>query len=202
MTDFDSGNSPDFVLLADDHAAIRMGVRALVASLWPEARVVEVSDGISLQKELSARRWGLVVLDQSMPGANGLDSLKRVPTSAPVLVYTMHETPELVGKVREAGAKGFVSKSSGPEVLEKAMVALVLGDQWFPEKVGSTLDALSPRERLVMEGLLEGLGPKEIGVRLSISASSVQTHTTRLLAKLDLRSTRDLFRWAASKGGL
>ncbi len=194
--------TPESILLADDHSAIRMGVRALVNGLWPQARVVEVSDGTSLQKELAARDWDLVVMDQTMPGSNGLDVLKNTGTQAPVLVYTMHEAPELVLKAREAGAKGFVNKSSEPEVLENALMALVQGKEWFPRIQCTPLDFLSQREGDVLNGLLEGLGPKEIGVRLSISASSVQTHTTRLLAKLDLRSTRDLMRWAASKGGL
>jgi DNA-binding NarL/FixJ family response regulator len=191
-----------YILLADDHAAIRMGVRSLVLGLWPDAIVVEVSDGISLGRELSARDWSLVVLDQTMPGANGLEVLARLSTKPPVLVYTMHDSPEIVRKAREAGASGFVTKSCDPSVLEKAVLEVAAGGTWFTQSNDSGLEQLSQREREVLDALLEGLGPKEIGVRLSISASSVQTHVTRLLAKLGLKSTRELFRWAASRGHL
>ena len=190
------------ILLADDHAAIRMGVRSMVLGLWPDAIVVEVSDGISLRQELTSSDWGLVVLDQTMPGANGMEVLAKLSTKPPVLLYTMHDSPEIVRKAREAGASGFVTKSCDPSVLEKAALEVAAGRTWFALADNSSFEQLSQREREVLEALLEGLGPKEIGVKLSISASSVQTHVTRLLAKLELKSTRDLFRWAASRGRL
>ncbi|MEN9355785.1 MAG: hypothetical protein RL318_3110 [Fibrobacterota bacterium] len=190
------------ILLADDHAAIRMGVRALALYLWPSARVVEVSDGLALAKELSARAWDLVVLDQSMPGCSGLEALTSLAVRPKVLVYTMHDSPEVVRKARDAGALGLVTKASGPGLLEHALVAVMAGDPCFPEEVGSELDQLSQREREVLDALLEGLGPKDIAVRLCVTPSSVQTHIARLLTKLDLKSTRDLFRWAAVRGRL
>jgi len=190
------------ILLADDHAAIRMGVRAMVLGIWPEARVVEVSDGASLRRELSSRAWDLAVVDQTMPGINGLEAVAQMARLPPVLLYTMHESREVVQAARVAGARGFVSKSSDPAVLEQALRAVAGGGTWFPFATAVSGPAFSEREREVLDLLLEGLGPKEIGVRLSISASSVQTHTTRLLAKLDLRSTRELFRWAARRGRL
>jgi len=190
------------ILLADDHAAIRMGVRSLVLGLWPDAVVVEVADGISVGRELSSRAWELVVLDQTMPGANGMEVLASLRDKPPVLVYTMHDSPEIVRRAREAGASGFVTKSCDPSVLEKAVQEVVAGRTWFAKANESGVEQLSLREREVLDALLEGLGPKEIGVKLSISASSVQTHVTRLLAKLELKSTRELFRWAAARGAL
>jgi len=194
--------TPGHILLADDHAAIRMGVRALVQSLWPLVVVVEVSDGVSLAKELQARQWDLVVLDQTMPGCNGLDALGVLNFLPNALVYTMHESPELLQKARDVGVLGVVTKSSDPGILEQAIVTVAAGRHWISEGGVSELDQLSQREREVLDALLEGLGPKEISVRLAVSASSVQTHITRLMSKLDLKSTRDLFRWAASRGAL
>jgi len=190
------------ILLADDHAAIRMGVRALALYLWPEARIVEVSDGQALRQELSSRLWDLVVLDQSMPGCNGLDALASLALRPHALVYTMHESRQVLSKAREAGALGLVTKSSGPGHLEHALVRVMAGKECFPEDGDSELDKLSVREREVLEALLEGLGPKDISIRLAVTSSSVQTHITRLLAKLELATTRDLFRWAAARGVL
>ena len=188
------------ILLADDHAAIRMGVRAMVLGLWPEARVVEVSDGISLGRELRSRAWSLVVVDQTMPGASGLEMLSRCAPVPPTVVYTMHESRDVIRAARVVGASGFVSKSSDPSVLENAMKAVAEGRTWFPRDPGIAELNLSPREREVMELLLKGMGPKEVAARLDISASSVQTHIARILSKLHLGSTRDLFRWAAARG--
>lgn len=193
---------PLHILLADDHAAIRMGVRALVLSLWPEVRVVEVSDGQTLAKELSSRPWDLVVLDQTMPGGSGLDSLSGLSALPRVLVYTMHDSPEMLRKAREAGALGLVTKASDPGRLEHALATVMLGRPCFPEEKDSDLDRLSQREREVLDALLEGLGPKDIAARLEVTSSSVQTHIARLLAKLGLKTTRDLFRWAAARGAL
>jgi DNA-binding NarL/FixJ family response regulator len=190
------------VLLADDHAAVRMGLRALIAGRWPQARIVEVSDGAALARELAERAWDLVVFDQTMPGGSGLEALESAAAAVPAIVFTMHESPELVQRAREAGVRGFVAKSSEPEVLEHALDTVVEGGTWFPRSSDSALEHLSSREREVLDGLLEGLGPKELGVKLDVSASSVQTHTTRLLAKLGLKSSRELFRWAAHRGGL
>ena len=197
-----SPTSPEAILVADDHAAIRMGVRAMLLDMWPSVRVVEVSDGISFQRELTSRRWDLVVVDQTMPGEHGLDVIEKVVLQAPVLIYTMHESPEIVHRARDSGASGFVCKSSEPGVLEEAIRTVLRGDFWFPRTDLSGLALLSLREREVMDGLLKGMGPKELGKQLDISASSVQTHTGRLLAKLGLGSTRELFRWAATRGSL
>lgn len=192
---------PPDILLADDHAAIRMGLRGLVLQIWPGSRVVEVSDGATLAKELLARSWNLVVVDQTLPGATGLDILAEHGRSVPALVYTMHESPEIVRKARAAGAKGFVSKTSDPAVLEAALREVIAGREAFPPGSGGE-DGLSQREREVMALLLAGKGPKEVAFHLDISQSSVQTHTTRLLKKLGLSGTRELFRWAASRGTL
>lgn len=190
------------ILLADDHAAIRMGVRAMILGLWPDARVVEVSDGITFGRELSSRAWALVVVDQTMPGATGLEALAQAAAVPPVLVYTMHESREIVFAAKQAGAAGFVSKASDPAVLEEAVKAVAGGGTWFPPVFDASEVSFSEREREVLDLLLQGMGPKEVAARLDISASSVQTHITRLLSKLGLKSTRELFRWAATKGRL
>jgi len=195
-------NPPLQILLADDHAVVRMGVRAMVSGIWPDAHIVEVSDGVAFGRELSSRRWSLVVVDQTMPGASGLEVLARAATAPSVLVYTMHESREVVLGAKRAGAAGFVSKASDPATLEKALRAVIEGRTWFPPVYEDSEVSFSERERQVLDLLLQGMGPKEVAVRMDISASSVQTHATRLLAKLGLKSTRELFRWAATKGRL
>ncbi|MCB9497007.1 MAG: response regulator transcription factor [Fibrobacteria bacterium] len=190
------------ILLADDHHAMLLGIRTLVGILRPEAFVVEVSDAQSLRERLLERRWDLVVMDQTFPGENGLDVLESVGLDQPVLVHTMHNSPEILRRSRAAGAWGFVSKSSDPEVLERAMVRILSGEKDFSGADPFGTDLFSTREREVMDLLLEGKGPKDIARTLEISQSSVQTHTGRLLRKIGLTGVRELFRWAAARGTL
>lgn len=188
------------VVLVDDHAVVRMGFRMLLQSEGSDIQVVgEAADGEALLKGLPAWQADVVVMDLSMPGLGGLETLRRLrakdPTP-PVLVLSAHEDTAHPRRALNAGALGYLSKRSAPETLPEAVRAVAAGRRYLDAQTAQNLalsqldgatspfDALSEREFEVFVRLARGRSVAEIAEALSLSPSTVGTHLYNIKQKL------------------
>jgi DNA-binding NarL/FixJ family response regulator len=207
------------VILADDHAVLRAGIRALL-QLEPDMDVVaEVGTGEEAVERTRSLRPDVVVMDLGMPGIGGLEAIRQVMalgTGARVLVLTSHTEDEYLLEVLEAGGSGYVQKTHAEADLISAIrtVArdevflypsatrlLLRGYKTAGEKAASDpLADLSDREREVMQLTAEGYGSGEIGKKLFLSPKTVDTYRYRLMQKLGLTTRAELVRTALEAG--
>ncbi|MES2718326.1 MAG: response regulator transcription factor [Pseudomonadota bacterium] len=200
------------VMLVDDHAVVRAGYRRLL-ELEPDCVVsAECADGDSAYALLQQRqppRVDVIVLDLSMPGRSGFDLLRRIALRWPLLrrlVFSMHDSPAMVAQALAAGADGFVTKSSPPEVLVDALRRVAAGAQRVlsPDIADAAVRpaaqaphlALSTREFEVLQGLLAGEALDAIAGRLHLSAKTVSNHQTLIRQKLGVGNAVELLRYA------
>jgi len=210
---------PIDVLLADDHALFRAGVRALLEA-EPMIRVVgEAASGdeaVEMVRELEPR---IVVMDLSMPEGNGLEATRRLNAldmDVEVLVLTVHAEEEYLVPVVDAGASGYLTKTSADDELVEAIKVAARGEVYLPSQATRLLleeyrnseeaqehrelKELSPREREVLALTAEGYSSREIGDKLDISPKTVDTYRSRLTDKLDLNHRSELVRFALRVG--
>ena len=209
---------PVRVLLADDHTLVRAGLRKLLESL-PNIEVVgEASDGLELL-ELAARMQPQVILmDIAMPGLNGLEATGRITKSWPdirVLILSMHQNSEYIRQALRQGAVAYLLKDSAPMELELALKAVLNGETYLSPAVSKgvvsdyvqrlrkeeqPIDALTPRQREVLQLIAEGQSTKDIARRLDLSVKTVETHRTQLMKQLDIHEVAGLVRYALRTG--
>jgi DNA-binding NarL/FixJ family response regulator len=204
------------ILIVDDHAVVRRGIRALLESEDGWEVVGEASTGREAVEQSRRLLPHVVVMDLSLPELNGLDATRQILEDAPkteVLVLTMHHAEELAAEVLRAGARGYVLKSDADANLITAVHALkdhkpflsaavaefMLDD--FVRRRSSTGDAprpvqLTSRERQVVQLIAEGRSAKEVAAVLDVSVKTIESHRANILHKLRLRSTSDLVRYA------
>ena len=195
------------VLVCDDHAVVREGVRHVLAAEHGFDVVGEAANGdevVQLAEELSP---DVVVLDLSMPGSSGLDAARQIRGKAPdtrVLILSIHDHREYVQQSARAGAQGYLRKDSSPAELREAIRTVFGGGQAFAaEPVGTATDPLAPltpRERDVLAEIASGRTSKEIAAALGISVRTVEAHRDSLTRKLKLRGTAALTRFALENG--
>ena len=213
-------NSPIRVLVADDHAIVRTGIRHVLEGEPGFAVVGEASNGaetLALAREL---RPDVAVLDISMPGESGLHTTAELRRQCPetrVLIVSMHDNTEYVLESVRAGAHGYLLKDTAATELRGAIRAIQGGESYFSPPIASRLTAvvrgdretetpsgllsqLSRREREVLEGVAKGRTNKEIAAELGISHRTVETHRESLMRKLRLRTVADLTRFALETG--
>lgn len=205
------------LLLVDDHAIVRAGLRALLEG-EADLHVAGEADNGRTAVELAARlQPDVVLLDLSMPGSNGIDAIARLRAAAPrarLLVLSMHAAPEYVRPALRAGAHGYIVKGSGLEDLLVAIRAVAAGERFLgPEAMqvqasdaqqpASDLDdlgRLTPREREVLQLVAEGYTNRQIACMLGLSPKTVDTHRSNLMRKLDLHDAQGLTRFALRRG--
>ncbi len=204
------------LMLADDHAIVRSGLKQLF-SLNPDLQVVgEAVDGGQLLERLRRELPDLLLLDINMPGLSGPDLIARIKShwpALPVLVLSMHNEAPVAARVLKAGASGYVTKDSEMDVLLAAIRKVAAGGRYLVPELAEKLvfeqslagdkpahAALSEREREVFRLLVAGKGVNEIAAELCISNKTVSTHKTRLMEKLNLGSTAELVRYALEHG--
>ncbi len=204
------------VLLADDHAIVREGVRALLAREADVAIVGEAADGheaVRLCAELSP---DVVIMDLAMPRLNGVDATAQIRKQSPrcrVLILSMHQTEEYVRPAIRAGASGYLLKGSGIADLVAATRAVAGGEAFFSPAVASIVlrdargdgppaegQALTSREREVLQLVAEGRSSPQIARLLSISVKTVEGHRGRIMTKLNIRDLAGLVRYAVRVG--
>lgn len=204
------------LLLADDHAVLRSGLRLLLDA-QPDLKVVgEAGDGAEALRLAAELRPDLVLLDLTMPGLSGLEALPALRKAAPgarVLILTMHDDEGYLRQALRAGASGYVLKKAADAELISAVRAVMRGEMYVHPSLtralveellppaasnssGDPWDALSEREQEVLKLVARGHTSAEIGERLSLSAKTVETYRARGMDKLGLRSRAALVQFA------
>lgn len=203
------------ILLADDHAIVRKGLKQILLEAYPTAVIEETSDAEELAKKALFEEWDVVICDLSMPGRSGLDALKQIKQSfpkLPVLIMSMYPEDQYATRVLKAGASGYLSKSSIHDELVKAVEAVLRGKKYITPAIAEQLlesfqtegnehphHLLSDREFDVFKLLASGKTNLEIADQLSISTTTVSTYRARILEKMHLRSNTELTRYALEK---
>ena len=206
------------ILLADDHALFRAGMKALLEHEAQFEIVGEASTGDEAVDQVRALKPDLVVMDLSMPGSNGLEATRRIAAlgfDTKVLVLTVHAEEEYLVPVVEAGASGYLTKTSADKDLVQAIKVVSRGEVFLPPKATRLLlqqykagDAspetgvkdLSSREQEVLALTAEGFSSREIGKKLFISPKTVDTYRARIMEKLGLNHRSELVRFALRVG--
>jgi DNA-binding NarL/FixJ family response regulator len=196
------------VLIADDHAIVRDGLKRILAATTDLQVAGEAATGDEALALVKASEYDVAMLDMSMPGLSGIDLIKRLRLEKPklrILVLSMHGESQYAARALKAGASGYLNKDSAAELLVGAIRKIAAGGVHVGEAAAASLlqsgekaphEALSDREFEVLRLLVEGLSPTEIGERLHLSVKTVSTHKTRILEKLALGSTAELVRYA------
>ncbi|HEY7955794.1 MAG TPA: response regulator transcription factor [Polyangia bacterium] len=199
------------VLLVEDHTIVRQGLRALLGTS-PDLEVVgEAKDGVEAVRLAGDLQPDVVVLDLSLPALHGTEALRRIKagTRAKVVVLSMHSSPEVVARARDAGCDGYVVKGGDVAELARAIRDALAGEPYFSPEVRGTsgaeaisdpLGRLSSREREVLALIAEGGTNKSIAAKLGISVHTVNAHRVNLMAKLDLHDAQGLTRFALRHG--
>jgi DNA-binding NarL/FixJ family response regulator len=202
------------ILVADDHAIVRRGVRSLLEMRADWEVCGEATTGRDAIEQSRALRPDVVVMDLSMPDISGLDATRAIRSEVPgteVLVLTMHDSEELAREVLQAGARGYVLKSDADESLIAAVDSVRQGKAFLTPLVAGFMfdqfvrggDAapaeqqrapLTPREREVLQRVAEGLSSKQVAESLGLSIKTVETHRGNIMRKLRLRSVSELVR--------
>lgn len=204
------------ILIADDHAIVRKGLKHLLLEEYPTAVIEEVTDAESLIFKSVHSEWDVVICDLSMPGRSGLDALSQIKQATPklpVLIISMHPEDQYALRVLKAGASGYLGKDTVHNDLIKAVQTVLLGKKFITpsvaEKLANALNSdndkslhekLSDREFEVFRLLAAGMQVSEIATKLSLSVTTVSTYRSRVLEKLGMRSNADLTRYALGAG--
>ena len=207
------------VLLADDHAMFRSGLKALLADEASIEVVGEASTGDEAVDQTRRIRPQVVVMDLSMPGSDGLEATRRIAAldlDTNVLVLTVHAEEEYLVPVVQAGASGYLTKTSADRDLVEAIRVVARGEVYLPPqatklllqeyKAAATdedtgkLQQLSSREQEVLALTAEGFSSREIGKKLFISPKTVDTYRSRIMKKLGLDHRSELVRFALRVG--
>ncbi|MBQ0822120.1 response regulator transcription factor [Microvirga terrae] len=204
------------ILLADDHDIVRRGLKDLLEQHMTWQVCAEASNGREAVDLAFQHRPHVAVIDLSMPELNGLEATRRIRQSLPnteVLIFTMHESEELIREVLEAGARGYLLKSDAVRQLIPAVESLSQKKPFFIGRVSEvvldgflkggpaipahpTTERLTSREREIVQLLAEGKSNKQIARLLDLSVKTVETHRTAAMRKLELNSLPDLVRYA------
>jgi DNA-binding NarL/FixJ family response regulator len=206
------------VLVADDHAIIRDGLKKILADTHDLVVAGEAANGIAVMEKVRARDWNLLVLDISMPGRNGLDLIKLVKAERPrlpILIFSMHHEEQYAVRAIRAGASGYLSKEGDTDLLLPAMRKVASGGIFISPKVAELLASdiapqgqgdkplhtlLTDREFDVFSRIVRGFGLTAIAEELSLSVKTVSTHKTHILAKMNMSTQVDMVRYAIEHG--
>ena len=199
------------VLLADDHNLVRAGIRALVEGIEGITIVAETDNGREAVALARTHRPELVVMDISMRELNGIEATAQIRAELPqtrVLILSMHTTEDFVRRALKAGASGYLVKDSAPLELKMAIEAIRRGETYLSSRVSKTLlsglvdgrppqsesglDALTPRQREILQLIAEGRSTKEIAFALSVSVKTVETHRAALMERLGIHDVAGL----------
>jgi len=206
------------VLLVDDHAVVRAGFRMLLSAQPFIDDIVDINRGESALSEYKQFQPDVVVMDLSMPGIGGLEAIRRLlkqDSNAVVLVYSIHDEAIYIDRALQAGAKGYVSKNSAPEILADAVQAVVNGQQYIESKLAVGLeqtatenvdklrlivDALSAREFDVFCLIAKGLTVQDAASQLCLSYKTVANYTTKIKHRLSVNTAADFAHTATILG--
>ena len=204
------------ILIADDHAIVIGGLKQLLAQVDDVEVAGEANNGQQVLDALVGDRFDLVLLDMNMPGPSGIDLIARIRShdaDLPILVLTMHNEVQVARAAFKAGAAGYLTKDTEPEVLVAAIRKTAAGGKFIDPTLVDQLvfdagdgqleaahDKLSAREFHVLALLASGKTVNEIAADLGLSSKTVSTHKARLMLKMNFSSNADLVRYAVERG--
>jgi len=210
--------APIRLLVADDHALFRAGVRKLLQSFEGMDVVGEAADGHEAIRLSATHRPDVLLMDIGMPGLNGVEAVGRLTREGPrprVIILSMHTGEEYVLRAIRAGAAGYLLKDAKPAELEAAVRAVARGEIYLSPAVSryvvedyvrrgavdrGPLDRLTPRQREVLQLIAEGNTTKAIAAKLGLSGKTVETHRAQLMERLDTHDIAALVRLAIRLG--
>lgn len=198
------------VIVSDDHSFIRVGLAQILRDEYPFVEITEVSDGEALVKEVSKQEYDLVITDLEMPGRNGIEALEQIKLirpDLPVLVLTIYPEDLYAVRALKAGASGFMNKEAAPDELIKAIHRILLGRKYITPDLAEKLiysnetkknkhELLSNREFEIFKLLALGKTTSYISEKISLAPTTVSTHRSRIMNKLELTSNAELARYA------
>ncbi len=200
------------ILIADDHAVVRQGLKQILAEAFSRASFGEAADSQQVLERVWKEHWDIVILDLTMPGRSGLEVLKEIKQARPalpVLMLSMHPEDQFAVRLLKAGAAGYMTKESAPEALIGAVRKAIAGGRYvspaLAEKLASFLvqdpqlaphENLSDREFLILRLIANGKSVSNIAQELSLSVKTVSTYRTRLLEKMGLSNNAQLVHYA------
>jgi two-component system, NarL family, invasion response regulator UvrY len=200
------------VLIGDDHAIIRSGLKQILYEENHSFFCGEAPNGQSVLDKIHKDKWDIVILDISMPGLNGIETLKEIKKTKPklpVLVLTVHSEDQFALRSIKSGASGYLTKDAAPAELIKALNKILNGGKYINEQIAELLaddferdsnkplhENLSDREYEVMRLIASGKTAKQIANELALSIKTVSTYRARLLDKMGLKTNAELTRYA------
>jgi len=204
------------IVLADDHAIVREGLKRIVGDV-PDFQVIgEAADGAEVMKAVRELDFEVLVLDLSMPGRSGMELIKLVKAEKPklrILVLSMHQEMQYAVRAIKSGASGYLTKETAPAQLEQAIRKISTGGAFISAEVAEQLalgampggerlphQSLSDREFEVFRMLVAGDGVTDIAAKLNLSVKTVSTHKANLMQKMGLSNQTELVRYAIKNG--
>jgi DNA-binding NarL/FixJ family response regulator len=204
------------VLIVDDHAILRRGLRALLSDEFHGAAFGEASNARQALEQLRKEKWDVALLDITLPGKSGLDLLKEFKAARPklpVLILSAHPEDQFAVRVLKAGAGGYLTKESAPEELAKAIRKILAGGQYVSPALAEKLalrvrkditltphETLSDREYEIMCLIASGKTVTEIAGELSLSPKTISTYRARVLEKLGVKNSAAIVQYAIRNG--
>lgn len=208
------------VVLADDHAVVRDGLRLILEGQGSFTVVGEAADGRSAVRQTRLKSADVVIMDIAMPELNGVEATRQIHESevgARVVILSMHATSEHIYRALSAGALGYLLKESAGQEIVNAVRAVHAGRRYLSQRIAETmvddyilrrhgsparspLEALSPREREILQLVVEGKSSARIAELLNLSPKSVETYRSRLMHKLGIRDIPGLVKFAIEHG--
>lgn len=199
-------------LISDDHAIVRKGLKALLQEEFPQAEFFEAVNSNEALSIAADQLPDVILMDISMPGRNGLETLKQMRSQgikAPILMISMHSEDQYAIRSLKAGASGFINKESANDELLSAVHKLLAGKKYISPAVAEKLadgvtgssdvsahETLSDREMQVLQRIASGKTVSEIATEISLSVNTVSTYRARILEKLSLANNAELTRYA------
>ena len=200
------------ILIVDDHAIVRKGLKEILLEAYPSAHIEDVTDADSMINKAKEANWDIIISDLSLPGLSGLEALKHLKQfvpKIPVLILSIHPEEQYAIRILKAGAAGYLNKDTAPDELVKAVQRVLQGRKYISSSVAEKLasspdlengkmshELLSDREFEVLKLIASGKTISEIAVLLSLSITTVSTYRSRLLAKMDLKNNAELTMYA------
>jgi DNA-binding NarL/FixJ family response regulator len=206
------------ILLADDHALVRAGIRVLLESLPGVEIAGETGDGLDALEWVRRDPPDAVLLDITLPGLNGLDvaaAIARLGIPTRVLMLSMHASPEYAARALGCGAAGYLNKDSAFDELAAALDAICSGRRYLCRALDADrvqqmearvglgeygLERLTPRQRQILQLVAEGYGTRQIAERLYVSVKTIETHRGQVMDRLDIHDVPGLVRFAIRHG--
>lgn len=206
------------VLLADDHALVRSGIRLVLESFADVHVVAETRDGRTALALVETLRPDVALLDIAMPELNGMETAARIRSLHPgtrVAILSMHAGEEYVAQALRAGATGYLLKDATPTELEFALRSVAGGETYLSPRISALvvdkylrsgtrdagpLESLTPRQREILQLLAEGAATKQVAARLHLSIKTVETHRALLMDRLGIHDLAGLVRFAVRTG--